>query len=218
MGATSLPDFANAEAAALRFFSSSAVGAPRLSVGRSGSASACASATAGDGAAAAGGVSEAGRFRTGRSESASASDDGADAEADVSAAGRFRTGRLESAGSGADDEGAGTELDEGEEVGPEEGADPADGSSPDLSLGLARLNTGGPSGGSGAGFDITALFFAAASFAAAIALAVCQVPSPSQVLLPCSAEVTVNNPCETPARMPSYTVPLSRAMGTGAAL
>ena len=54
-------------------------------------------------------------------------------------------------------------------------------------FGLARLRTGGPSGGSGAGFDMTARFLAAASFAAAIALADCQVPSPSQVLLPCRA-------------------------------
>jgi hypothetical protein len=135
----------------------------------------------------------------------------------VSATGRFRTGRLESAsGSGAGDDEAGVEL-EGEDAGLE-GADPADESSPDLGFGLARLNTGGPSGGSGAGLDITARFFAAASFDAAIALAVCQVPFPSQVLLPWSAEVTVNNPCETPVRMPSYTVPLSRAIGTGAAL
>ncbi len=166
---------------------------------------------------AAGAASDAGRFSTGRSESASGSDDGVEPAADVSAAGRFRTGRLESAaGSGAGDDAAGAEL-EGEEAGPE-GADPADESSPDLGFGLARLSTGGPSGGSGAGFDITARFFAAASFAAAIALAVCQVPSPSQVLLPCSAEITVNNPCETPVRMPSYTVPLSSAIGTGAAL
>jgi hypothetical protein len=87
-----------------------------------------------------------------------------------------------------------------------------------LGFGLARLNTGGPSTGSGAGFDMAAFFLAEASAAAAIALADCQVPSPSQVLLPCRAPVTVNSPWETPVRTPSYTVPLSSAMGTGAAL
>ena len=91
-------------------------------------------------------------------------------------------------------------------------------SSPRLAFGLARLNTGGPSGGSGAGFDMAALFLAAASLAAAIAVSVRQVPAPSQVLLPCNALVTVNSPSETPERKPSYTVPLSSAMGTGAAL
>ncbi len=103
------------------------------------------------------------------------------------------------------------------EAGPEAAGLP-DAASSDLGFGLARLNTGGPSGGSGAGFDMTALFFAAASFAAAIALSDCQVPAPSQVLLPCRAPVTVNSPRETPVRKPSYTVPLSSAMGTGAAL
>ena len=41
---------------------------------------------------------------------------------------------------------------------------------------------------------MTSLLLAAASFAAAIALADCQVPSPIQVLLPCRALVTVNSP------------------------
>lgn len=46
-----------------------------------------------------------------------------------------------------------------------------------------------------------------------------QVPAPAQVLLgPCSAPVTVNSPSEVPVRSPSYTVPDSNAMGTGAAL
>jgi hypothetical protein len=59
---------------------------------------------------------------------------------------------------------------------------------------------------------------AAAASDAASSLAVLQIPSPIQVLFPCKALETVNNPCETPVRMPSYTVPLSRAIGTGAAL
>jgi hypothetical protein len=61
-------------------------------------------------------------------------------------------------------------------------------------------------------------FLAAAAAAAASALADCQVPFPIHVLFPCEALEMVNNPCETPACMPSYTVPLSSAMGTGEAL
>ena len=62
------------------------------------------------------------------------------------------------------------------------------------------------------------LLFGRRSRRAASALADCQVPSPIHVLFPCKAPETVNNPCETPVRKPSYTVPLSSAMGTGAAL
>ena len=80
-----------------------------------------------------------------------------------------------------------------EAAGPAEGA-----SSGDLAFGLARLNTGGPSGGSGAGFDMTApSSWPQRLSAAAIALADCQVPAPTQVLLPCRAPVTVNNPRDT---------------------
>jgi hypothetical protein len=86
---------------------------------------------------------------------------------------------LESAsGSGA---AGGADDAAGADVVEEEVVDPAEESSDGLGFGLARLNTGGPSGGSAPGFDITALFFAVASFAEAIAFDVCQVPSPSQV-------------------------------------
>src|SRR5712692_10503820 len=83
---------------------------------------------------------------------------------------------------------------------------------------LARPNTGGPSTGPGAGFECASLLLAAAANAAANALADCQVPSPIQVLFPCKALETVKSPWETPVRTASYTVPLSSAMGTGAAL
>jgi hypothetical protein len=83
---------------------------------------------------------------------------------------------------------------------------------------LARRNTGGPSTGSGAGFDRASFFLAAAAAAASRELADCQVPSPIHVLLPCNAVDTVNSPWETPLRTASYTVPLSSAIGTGAAL
>ena len=83
---------------------------------------------------------------------------------------------------------------------------------------LARLNTGGPSTGSGAGFDCASFFFAAAAAEAASALADCQVPSAIHVWFASNAPDTVNNPCEIPVRTASYTVPLSSAMGTGAAL
>src|SRR5712692_3478309 len=56
---------------------------------------------------------------------------------------------------------------------------------------LERRNTGGASRSSAGGFDGGVFFFAAA---AAIALADCQVPSPIQVFLACSAPVTVNSP------------------------
>src|SRR5258708_22141224 len=164
----------------------------------------------------------AGRFSTGRSESASpagASDEAVDAPGALAGAGRFRTGRSESpsgSGTGGGVDGAGADAGAGEDAG---AAGPADGaSSGDLAFGLARPSTGRPSGASGAGFDMTALFLAAASFAAAIALADCQVPAPRQVLLPCRAPVTVNSPRETPVRKPSYIVPLSSAIGTGDAL
>jgi hypothetical protein len=77
------------------------------------------------------------------------------------------------------------------------------------------LNTGGPWTGSAGGFEGTAFFLAAA---AARALADCQVPSPIHVLFACSAVEIVNKPWDTPVRKASYTVPLSSAMGTGAAL
>src|SRR5712692_4449256 len=54
-----------------------------------------------------------------------------------------------------------------------------------------RRNTGGASRSSAGDFDGGVFFFAAA---AAIALADCQVPSPSHAFLDCSAPVTVNNP------------------------
>lgn len=80
---------------------------------------------------------------------------------------------------------------------------------------LARFNTGGPSTASGGRFEGIAFFLAAA---AASALADCQVPSPIHVLFAGRALETVNNPWETPVRTASYTVPLSSAIGTGAAL
>jgi hypothetical protein len=153
---------------ALRFFNSSAVGAPRFRTGRSGSASACASAAAGE-VAAVGAASVAGLFRTGRSESSS----------DV-------------AGGGA--EGAGAEAGGAGEAGPGLAGGAAGASSAGFGFALARRKTGGPSTGSGAGFDMTSLRLAAASFAAAIAAFDCQVPFPIQVLLPCRALLTVNSP------------------------
>ena len=154
---------------ALRFFNSSAVGAPRFRTGRSGSASACASAAAGEVAEAVGAASVAGLFRTGRSESSS----------DV-------------AGGGA--EGAGAEAGGAGEAGPGLAGGAAGASSAGFGFALARLSTGGPSTGSGAGFDMTSLRLAAAFFAAAIAAFDCQVPFPIQVLLPCRALLTVNSP------------------------
>jgi hypothetical protein len=83
---------------------------------------------------------------------------------------------------------------------------------------LACRKTGGPSTGSGAGFERASFLLAAAAAEVSSSLAVFQVPSPIHVLFPCDALETVNNPCETPVRNASYTVPLSSAMGTGAAL
>ncbi len=180
--------------------------------------------------AAAGSAVAAGRFRTGRSESSSASGGGDEDASELAAAGRFRTGRFESfssagvsagAGEGEDAAGAvpGAEVEGAGDAGAAGGALPLDeASSGAFGFGLARLSTGGPSGSSGAGFDMTAFRLAAASFLAAISASDCQVPLPTQVLLPCSALPTVNNPKETPERKPSYTVPLSSAMGTGVAL
>src|SRR6266851_9740374 len=125
---------------------------------------------------------------------------------------RFRTGR---SGSSSGPGGAGVEAAGAEAVGA--GLDPAGGADCGGSAGfaeLARLNTGGPSTGPGAGFECASLLLAAA----ANALADCQVPSPIQVLFPCKAPETVKSPWETPVRTASYTVPLSSAMGTGAAL
>ena len=68
---------------------------------------------------------------------------------------------------------------------------------------LARLNTGGPSTASGAGFDCASFFFAAAAVAAASALADCQVPSAIQLLFASNAPETVNSPCEIPVRTAS---------------
>src|SRR5216684_3444258 len=120
---------------------------------------------------------------------------------------RFRTGR---SGSSSGPGGAGVEA-----AGAAGGAD-CGGSAGFAEL--ARLNTGGPSTGPGAGFECASLLLAAAANAAANALADCQVPSPIQVLFPCKALETVKSPWETPVRTASYTVPLSSAMGTGAAL
>jgi len=208
-----------------RFFNSAGVGAPRFSTGRFGSSSGSGSDGAGGADVAATSVAVgAGRFRTGRSGSSSASgaeDGAADAPESVARVGRFSTGRFGSSSAGAAAGGvdaAGAVVAGVEDAGTE-AVDPPDGaSSPGLAFGLARLNTGGPSGNSGAGFDMTALFLAAASFAAAIAVSDRQVPAPTQVLLPCRAPVTVNSPWDTPVRNPSYTVPVSSAIGTGAAL
>ncbi len=114
----------------------------------------------------------------------------------ASVAGLFRTGRSESssdvAGGGA--EGAGAEAGGAGEAGPGLAGGAAGASSAGFGFALARRKTGGPSTGSGAGFDMTSLRLAAASFAAAIAAFDCQVPFPIQVLLPCRALLTVNSP------------------------
>src|SRR6266852_2519155 len=172
------------------------------------SAGACASVLPGDATGAFRFFSSAGdgapRFRTGRLGSSSGA-----AGTVAEAAGAEATGAAgaEAVGAGAEDLASGLDstgaVDCGGSVGFAE---------------LARLNTGGPSTGSGAGFDWASFFFAAAAAAVASALADCQVPSPIHVLLDSRAPETVNNPAETPARTPSYTVPLSSAMGTGAAL
>jgi len=82
-----------------------------------------------------------------------------------------------------------------------------------------RVNRGGSSVDS----RPTGFFSAVSSFFAANAPASSHVPSPIHGFAACGfslckAPLTVNNPCETPARKPSYTVPDSSAMGTGAAL
>ena len=77
------------------------------------------------------------------------------------------------------------------------GLDPAGGADGGASTGLAApacLNTGGPSTGSGAGFERASFFLAAAAAAAASASADCHVPSPIHVLFPCNAFETVNKP------------------------
>jgi hypothetical protein len=145
------------------------------------------------------------RLSTGRSgSSSSAVETGGGAGADAAGAG----GGVEAVevGAGAVEAGAGSAVGG---VGSGSGAFA-------FSASARLLNTGGPWTGSAGGFEGTAFFLAAA---AASALADdCQVPSPIHVLFACSAVETVNNPCDTPVRKASYTVPLSSAIGTGAAL
>src|SRR5207247_8747081 len=77
-----------------------------------------------------------------------------------------------------------------------------------------RRKTGGRSDSGSGGFAWSTSFFAAA---AASCSADFQVPSPIQFDPARAAPVTVNNPCDTPFFTASQTVPVSSAIGTGAA-
>jgi hypothetical protein len=139
------------------------------------SAGVCAAALAGDATGAFRFFTSAGdgapRFRTGRFGSSSSETAGPDEDAGAAdAAGGSGAPAAEAAGAGAE--------------GFASGFDAAGGAGGGGSAGfaeLARLNTGGPSTGSGAGFDCASFFFAAAAAAAASALADCQVPSAIQL-------------------------------------
>jgi hypothetical protein len=108
-----------------------------------------------------------------------------------------------------------------EAVGAEEvGAEVAGGDAGSAGFGCSasrRRKTGGPSCSSSS--RSRGLASARCAADAGFDPAAIQVPAPAQVLFgPCNAPVTVNSPSEAPVRSASYTVPDSKAMGTGAAL